>query len=108
MMIPAARLTITVLVANTVPAFGSCVPLAENSDSRPFASPSPATRPISDASTPITSPSTTTEPSTWLREAPIVRNVANSRVRCATVTDRVLKITNDPTNSAIPPNASST
>jgi hypothetical protein len=39
-----------------------------------------------------------------LREAPSVRNVANSRVRWATVIDRVLKITNDPTNSAIAPN----
>ena len=84
------------------------MPLAENNACSPFARPSPASRPITDPSTPITSPSTTTEPSTCLREAPIVRKVANSRVRCATVTHSVLKITNDPTNNAIPPNASST
>ena len=40
---------------------------------------------------------------TCLRDAPSVRRVANSRVRWATVIDRVLKITNDPTNSAIAP-----
>ena len=39
---------------------------------------------------------------TCLREAPSVRSVANSRVRCATVIDRVLKITNAPTRSAMP------
>ena len=56
---------------------------------------------------PITSVSTITERSTCRREAPSVRSVANSRVRCATVIESVLKITNAPTNSAMPPNASS-
>ena len=105
---PAARLTITVRVANTVPAFGSCMPIEANIDSSAFARPSPAARPISEASAPITSASSTTEPSTWPREAPSVRSMASSRVRCATVTDSVLKITNAPTNSAIAPNASRT
>ena len=41
-----------------------------------------------------------------MREAPRVRSVANSRVRWATVIDRVLKITNAPTNSAMPPKPS--
>ena len=45
---------------------------------------------------------------TCLREAPSVRSVANSRVRWATVIDRVLKITNAPTSSAMPPKPSST
>ena len=40
---------------------------------------------------------------TCLREAPSVRSVANSRVRWATVIDSVLKMTNEPTNSAIAP-----
>ena len=43
---------------------------------------------------------------TCLREAPSVRSVANSRVRWATVIERVLKITNAPTNSAMPPKPS--
>ena len=45
---------------------------------------------------------------TCLREAPSVRSVANSRVRWATVIDSVLKITNAPTSSAMPPKPSST
>ena len=42
----------------------------------------------------------------WRREAPIVRRVANSRVRCAIVIESEFAITNAPTNSAMPPNAS--
>ena len=40
------------------------------------------------------------------REAPIVRSVANSRVRWAIVIDSELAITKAPTNSAMPPKAS--
>ena len=43
-----------------------------------------------------------TEPRICRREAPIVRNVANSRVRWATVIEKVLKMTNAPTKSAMP------
>ena len=44
--------------------------------------------------------------STCRRDAPIVRSSANSRVRCATVIENVLKMMNAPTKSAIPANAS--
>ena len=54
----------------------------------------------------MTSDSRITETSTWRRDAPIVRSVANSRVRCATVIEKVLKMTNAPTKRAIAPNAS--
>ena len=43
---------------------------------------------------------------TCRREAPIVRSVANSRVRWATVIEIEFAITNAPTKSAIPPKAS--
>ena len=56
----------------------------------------------------MTRPSRTTERLTCLREAPSVRSVANSRVRCATVIDSVLKMTNAPTSSAMPPKPSRT
>ena len=56
--------------------------------------------------TPITSASTMTEPSTWRREAPSVRSVANSRVRWAIVIESEFAITNAPTKSAMPPKAS--
>ena len=45
-------------------------------------------------------------PSTCLREAPSVRSVASSRIRCATVIASVFAITKLPTKSAMPPNAS--
>ena len=54
-----------------------------------------------------TSVSMSTERRICLRDAPSVRSVASSRVRCATVIEIVLKITNEPTNSEIPANTSS-
>ena len=72
----------------------------------PRARPMPAAIPISEASTPIASDSTITERSTCRRLAPSVRSVASSRVRWAMVIERVLKITNAPTKSAIPPKPS--
>ena len=53
------------------------------------------------------SASSNTERSTCRREAPIVRSSANSFVRCATVIEKVLKMMNAPTNSAMPANTSS-
>ena len=50
--------------------------------------------------------STITDRNTWRRVAPSVRRVANSRARCATVIAIVLKMTNEPTKSAMPAKAS--
>ena len=47
-----------------------------------------------------------TDCSTCRRDAPIVRRVANSRVRWAIVMPRVFAITNAPTKSAMPAKAS--
>ena len=59
--------------------------------------------PITEASRPITRPSLRSpSASTWRREPPSVRSVANSRVRWATVIESVLKITNAPTSSDKP------
>ena len=55
-----------------------------------------------EPSRPTTTDSRTTEPSTWRREAPSVRSVANSRIRCATVIASVLAMTKLPTKSAMP------
>ena len=54
-----------------------------------------------------TSDSAITERSTCRREAPSVRSSANSRVRWATVTVKVLKMRKPPTSSATPANTSS-
>ena len=104
--VPTSIDTMIVWAAMTVSPSGRSTPSALNSVSMPLATPNPRNRPIVDATRPITRPSSRTERSTCLREAPSVRSVANSRVRCATVIDRVLKITNAPTNSAIAPKPS--
>ncbi len=100
--VPSASETRTVRSAKTIPASGSSPPSALSA----LASPSPAKSPTTEASSPMTRPSMTTARMTCRRDAPRVRSVANSRVRWATVIDRVLKITNAPTNSAIAPKPS--
>ena len=56
---------------------------------------------------PMMTVSIITERRTCWREAPSVRRSANSRVRCATVTENVLKIRKAPTSSATPAKTSS-
>lgn len=48
---------------------------------RSFANPMPARIPIADAIRPTISASLSTARSTWRRLAPMVRSIANSRVR---------------------------
>ncbi len=103
--IPTVSATTIVRVSSVNPLFGRVNPTASNSRKRPFARARPTTRPTSEASTPVTSASTSTDPSTCRRDAPSVRSVANSRVRCAIVIESEFAITNAPTNSATPPNA---
>ncbi len=71
-----------------------------------MANPIPATSPMIDAVTPTASASPSTLRSTWRRIAPSVRSIANSRMRWATVIEKVLKMTNAPTSTAAPANAS--
>ena len=106
--VPTSIDTVTVRVAITVLASGRSTPSALIRAIMPLAMPMPATSPAADAARPMTRPSRTTERLTCLREAPSVRSVANSRVRCATVIDSVLKMTNAPTSSAMPPKPSRT
>ena len=89
-----------------MPDFGRSTPIAAKNALMPLAMPSPSTSPSTDATIPTISPSSTTERMTWRREAPSVRSVANSRERWATVIESVLRITNAPTNSAMPPKPS--
>jgi hypothetical protein len=104
--VPTASETITVRVANTSPVTGRVTPLALNRASSALASPSPTKSPTAEARNPVTSPSSTTVQRTWRELAPSVRSVANSRVRCATVIESVLAMTNAPTKRAMPPKAS--
>ena len=63
--------------------------------------------PTIDATSPITTDSAITELRICRRDAPSVRNSANSRERCATVTAKVLKIRKPPTSTATAANTSS-
>ncbi len=103
--VPTSSETTIVRVAKTVSETGSPRPSARKRASSPFASARPRNRPTTEAMKPMTNASSRTDRSTCRREAPSVRSVANSRVRWATVIERVLKITNDPTKSAIPAKA---
>ena len=103
---PASSETTTVRVAKTVPVCGRSAPSATKIAFSPFAIASPRKSPITAANSPIANASIITDRSTCRREAPSVRSVANSRARCATVIAIVLKMTNEPTKSAIAANAS--
>ncbi len=105
---PTPIATTAVRGANTSAASGRAKPRADISAFSPLARPTPAASPISDAPRPITNDSSSTERRTCRRDPPSVRSVANSRARCATVIERVLKITKAPTNNATPPKASRT
>ena len=98
---PTISETTTVRVANTRSARRQLDAERAEQPSIPSASRTPNPSPMSEARSPITSDSRITEARIWRRDAPIVRSVANSRVRCATVIEKVLKMTNAPTKSAI-------
>ena len=103
--VPSKRQMTTVRVANTVPAVGRSIPIATKSWLSSLASPSPRNRPTTEPKMPMISASTITDVRIWRRDAPIVRKVANSRVRCAIVMPSVFAITKLPTNSAMPAKA---
>ena len=104
--IPTSSETTIVRVSSRSPWFGSVKPTRSKSLKRPFASARPEMRPMIDAIVPTTSDSITIEPSTWRREPPSVRIVANSRVRWAIVIESEFAITKLPTKSAMPAKAS--
>ena len=105
--VPMSSDTTIVRVSTTLPADGRSAPIALNSARRPGASARPANSPTIEPSAPMTRPSASTCPITWRRDAPSVRSSANSRMRCATVIENVLKMMNAPTNSEIAAKASS-
>ena len=103
---PTTSATTNVRSAYTGSDCGSSSPSAAKISVRPFANPMPTAMPTAEATTPIAAASRRTERSTCRRDAPSVRSVASSRTRCAIVIDSVLKMTNAPTKSAMPPKAS--
>ena len=105
--VPTRSETTIVRVAKTVAPCGRLIPIETKSRFSPFASSRPRKRPTTEATMPITSASTTTDQRIWRRDAPIVRRVANSRIRCAIVIPSVFAITKAPTKTAMPAKARS-
>lgn len=100
-VIPAVRLATAVLLVKTTSPAGREKPRASRSALRAVATPTPAARPMSEATIPTPIASTSTAASTWRRLAPTARRRPFSRVRWATVMKKVLKIMKPPTSRAM-------
>ena len=87
--------------SNTSGADGSTIPNAFKSAFNPDAASTPSPSPISEAISPTSAASVSTERKICRRLAPTTRRSASSRVLCPTVIEKVLKIVNPPTNSEI-------
>ena len=82
--VPATSEMITVPLEITTDPDGRSMPIADIIDASPAATPTPASRPVTEAIKPTASASTSTDDITCLRPAPIARNIAISLVRWAT------------------------
>ncbi len=87
---PTTSELITVVVEITGAVEGSPSPARASRSRSPMARPTPATTPNTEATTPTASASPKIEPSTWPRPAPMARSSAISRVRWATMIEKVL------------------
>jgi hypothetical protein len=79
---------------------GSSIPNCDISFASPVATPTPAASPAAEATAPTMVASINTDPLTWRPEAPMALSSAISRVRWATVMEKVLLMMNAPTNMA--------
>ena len=105
---PTAIAIATVEASSARPEVGSSKPIALNRPSISSTKPKPPAIPSSDAeSRPTSAASIRTAAITRRLEAPSVRSIANSRILWATVIEKVLKIRNAPTKTAIPAKTSS-
>ncbi len=105
---PTTSATTIVRVSITVPVFGRSIPKLLKIPFRAAAKPIPAGTPSPAPRMPRKSASRIVPPRIWRRLAPSVRSMPNSRIRWATVIEKMLKIRKLPTSSATPPNTSST
>ena len=79
------------VVEMTRPLAGTAKPRAVNPAFRPAPMAMPRPRPTTDATAPTTRVSAIVARSTWRRLAPIARSSADSRLRCATMIEKVLR-----------------
>ncbi len=94
--VPRTIATTIVRPAITSAVLGRSKPISPSRPASSGASPIPANRPSTEPASPISSASSTTACRICRRDAPIVRSIPNSRVRCATVIVKVLKMTKAP------------
>ena len=80
--------------------------MAPNSAFSPAARPKPRASPTVDPTSPTINASSSTDRVTCAFEAPSARNRASSRVRCATMIEKVFRIRKVPTTSATAANTS--
>ena len=100
---PTVKAPITADAGTPMLSSGSCEPpMWPNTYASSAPTPTPAPSPRTEASTPITTASTSTEPIICRRLAPTARIRASSLVRCAMMIENVLRIRKTPTNSATP------
>ena len=90
MTTPTMSDTMSVRGSITTPPAGMSMPSADSPLFSTADTPMPATKPMIDATIPMTSASTIMLPSTWRRLAPMARSRAVSRWRWATMIENVL------------------
>ncbi len=103
---PTSRATTTVRDSITRLVVGRSIPKASKSALIAAAIRKPPAMPSSAPSKPIATASTMTVVRIWRREAPSVRSIPNSLTRWATVIEKVLKMRNEPTKTAMKPKTS--
>ena len=91
----------TVRASMIIPLSARLAPNALKMASRPGARAMPRPRPRRAPPRPMSALSNITDQRTWRLEPPIARKSPISRVRCATVTENVLRIMKPPTNNAM-------
>ncbi len=89
-----------------IPLAGMSTPSADSSPLSTPASSTPPTNPMTDATRPTSAASKSTERTTWPLLAPMARSRAISRLRWATMIEKVLKMMKEPTSSAMTPKTS--
>ena len=103
--IPMPSGTRMLAASNPRPASGKPKPAAVMAHMISSTSPTPTRMPTAEPSTATSAASTMTEPLSWGRDMPRARSRANSRVRWATIMEKVLEMMNVPTSRAMRPKA---
>ena len=103
---PVTNDQMTALAGMTMELAGMSRPRTPSNALSPTARKIPPTKPTIDAVMPTRTASNSTDPTTWRCPAPMARSSASSRLRWATMIEKVLKMMKEPTSSATTPKMS--